>query len=219
MTRLFGREGLTICALVVVIAAAGCTNSEVITSGGAAVELDGVASPPVGSDYALATIRVSQVHVRPTDPTANMVLGLIDPNDPTKGIGLIQFPGTVDMKSSAAILLGQVVLGPGQYRGTQFSIQRVDLNTAPSVPASTECSGGVLTSVRTDPQLSVHLSASDLFVVPVEGQIVIALRADGNKFVQLLQSHCAAQGNCSGQACTFPSADEFEAAGVFSLGE
>lgn len=189
-----------------VLGGAGCTSGDIVSSGRSEILLAAVPSPAVDAVYAHARAHIRQVILRPVDEVADRALG-------STPIGLIHFPVTVDLKSSRGTTLDRVALGRGEYAGESVRIGRIELNRDSSEPEGTLCSGDELISVAQElPPLAVRLGAADRFTVPPSGEAVLELRVDGEALVNLLGSKCS-----GGSFTAFPTAEEFEAARVFSL--
>lgn len=182
----------------------GCTSGDIVSSGRNEVLVAAVPSPPVDSAYAHARARIAQIALRPANAAADQALG-------SAPIGLLHLPATADLKNSTGTTLDRVALGRGEYAGLWVRVGRIELNTEASAPESTFCSGDELISVAVELPLEVEFGPGDRFTVPASGEVVLELRVDGTRLVNLLRS------KCSGGSFTFPTEEEFEAAQVFSL--
>jgi hypothetical protein len=194
----------TLC-LVLALGTTGCTNSDIVSSGRSEIVLEALADPPTSPDYGWGRIAISQVTLRPTDPAANQALG-------TDPMGLLDSSTTADIATSSATLLARTVMSRGEYAGQDVRVRLFELNTDPSRPTGTQCSNGRLVSLFEVRDVRVPFGAADRFTVPPAGTIAVRLRVDGAAFVELLN------GKCLGDSFQgFPSAQELEAARVFSL--
>jgi len=186
------------------VAGAGCTNTDVLTTGTGSATLVFQASPASAGRYEAATLSIQQVAFRPADPTADVNLGT---SSFTFMTGAISF----GLTQAAETVVVTRPLTPGVYRIISVTFgpfQLTDLDP-PASPAS--CIENFATiptqAIQGDVPSSLLLTGfgpDDTFTVGASGVVRVRIRIDGPAFASLFESAfvCKDTSSCFS---TFPT--------------
>ncbi len=188
--------GMVAVAALVVLAAAGCTGSEVIAPDRGQFTIRVAANPVYTGRYEVATVGVSQIAFRPMDPQADHALGL-------EPMGMLSDALVVNVAQSGELAAAPQSLNSGSYRITKIVLQNIKLTdqNPPADPATCLENFGVLPTLEIQSRVpsqfvigdGVHdLTPPVVFTVARGGQGSLHMSIDGAALVSVVEGAFAA---------------------------